>query len=297
MLPLQKIIYELNRINKMEEKIDILISRLKQFRNAIVAFSGGVDSTLLARVAKDVYGDNLLLVTATSSTNPFYELDEAKSLALMMKIRHLIIVTEEIDNPGYAANPPDRCYFCKSELFTKIQFIAARDGYEAVLDGSNAEDMKDFRPGMKAKKEKSVISPLAEAGFTKDDIRQLSRKYNLPTASKQSYACLASRIPYGETITKLKLDRLATSEYAVRKLGFTQFRIRSHENLARFEFIPDEMNKAWELKDRLTEICLNAGFSYVTIDLKGYRSGSMNEVLPEALKLSILNSAKNTAGH
>ena len=281
----------------MEEKIDILISRLKQFRNAIVAFSGGVDSTLLARVAKDVYGDNLLLVTATSSTNPFYELDEAKSLAVMMKIRHLIIVTEEIDNPGYAANPPDRCYFCKSELFTKIQFIAARDGYEAVLDGSNAEDMKDFRPGMKAKKEKSVISPLAESGFTKDDIRQLSRKYNLPTASKQSYACLASRIPYGETITKLKLDRLATSEYAVRKLGFTQFRIRSHENLARFEFIPDEMNKAWELKDKLTEICLNAGFSYVTIDLKGYRSGSMNEVLPEALKLSILNSAKNTPEH
>ena len=119
MLPLQEIIYEQNRINNMEEKIDILISRLKQFRNAIVAFSGGVDSTLLARVAKDVYGDNLLLVTATSSTNPFYELDEAKSLAVMMKIRHLIIVTEEIDNPGYAANPPDRCYFCKSELFTQ----------------------------------------------------------------------------------------------------------------------------------------------------------------------------------
>jgi pyridinium-3,5-biscarboxylic acid mononucleotide sulfurtransferase len=276
----------------MEEKVNLLVNRLKEFRNAIVAFSGGVDSTLLARVAKDVYGDNLLLVTATSSTNPFYELDESKSLAELMNIRQMIIVTEEIDNPGYAANPPDRCYFCKSELFGKITFIASRDGYEIVLDGSNAEDMKDFRPGMKAKREKGVISPLAEAGFTKADIRQLSEKYNLPTASKQSYACLASRIPYGETITKPKLDRLAVAEYAVRKLGFTQFRIRSHENLARFEFIPAEMDKAWNFRDKLTEICQSAGFSYITIDLKGYRSGSMNEALSEDVKLAVLNSAR-----
>ena len=277
----------------MEEKFNLLTERLGKFRNAIVAFSGGVDSTLLARVAKDVYGDNLLLVTATSSTNPFYELDEAKSLAATMNIRHMIIVTEEIDNPGYAANPPDRCYFCKSELFTKIKFIAERDGYEVVLDGSNAEDMKDFRPGMKAKKERGVISPLADAGFTKSDIRELSRKYDLPTATKQSYACLASRIPYGETITKPKLNRLAVAEYAVRQLGFTQFRLRSHENLARFEFIPDEMDKAWELRQKLTDICQEAGFSYITIDLKGYRSGSMNEVLPENVKLAILNSVKS----
>lgn len=268
----------------MEEKFRALTERLKGFRNAIVAFSGGVDSTLLARVAMDVYGDRVLLVTATSSTNPFYELDEAKSLAVMMGARHRIIVTEEIDNPGYAANPPDRCYYCKSELFSKIQFIANQEGYEVVFDGSNAEDMKDYRPGMKAKKEKSVISPLAEAGFTKSDIRQLSEKYGLPTASKQSYACLASRIPYGETITKPKLDRLSVAEYATRKLGFTQFRIRSHENLARFEFIPAEMDKAWENREKLTEICLSAGFSYITIDLKGYRSGSMNEVLPESVR-------------
>jgi uncharacterized protein len=152
--------------------------------------------------------------------------------------------------------------------------------------------MKDFRPGMKAKKEKSVISPLAEAGFTKADIRKLSEKYGLPTASKQSYACLASRIPYGETITKPKLDRLAIAEYAVRKLGFTQFRIRSHESLARFEFIPAEMDKAWENREKLTDICQSAGFSYITIDLKGYRSGSMNEVLAEEVKSAILNSAK-----
>jgi uncharacterized protein len=275
----------------MEEKLNALKERLGEYKNAIVAFSGGVDSTFLARVAKDVYGDKLLLVTATSSTNPFYELDESKSLAELMNIKHKIIVTEEIDNPNYAANPPDRCYFCKSELFTKIQFIASQEGYEVVFDGSNAEDIKDFRPGMKAKKERGVISPLAETGFSKNDIRHFSKLYDLPTATKQSYACLGSRFPYGETITRPKLDRLAIAELAVRKLGFSQFRIRSHENLARFEFIPAEMDKAWELKDKLTDICLNSGFTYITIDLRGYRSGSMNEVLSDKEKHAILNSA------
>jgi uncharacterized protein len=137
---------------------------------------------------------------------------------------------------------------------------------------------------MKAKQEKGVISPLAETGFTKSDIRILSAKYNLPTASKQSYACLASRFPYGEKITRPKLDRLAIAEFEVRKLGFSQFRIRSHENLARFEFIPDEMNKAWDMRNELTEICKRSGFNYVTIDLNGYRTGSMNEVLTESIK-------------
>lgn len=277
----------------MEDKLIALKNRLKKYRNPIVAFSGGVDSTFLARIAKDVFGDNLLLVTATSSTIPFYELEEAKSLASMMEIKHRIIVTEEIDNPGYASNPPDRCYYCKSELFSKIQFIASREGYDVVLDGSNAEDIKDFRPGLKAKKEQGVISPLAESGFSKQDIRYFSEQYNLPTAFKQSYACLASRFPYGETITKPKLDRLAIAEYDVRKLGFTQFRIRSHENLARFEFIPPEMDKAWELREKLNEICQSAGFTYNTIDLKGYRSGSMNEVLSDKVKEKILNHVKN----
>jgi uncharacterized protein len=276
----------------MENKLNRLIEILKKYKSAVIAFSGGVDSTFLARVAKDVYGENLLLITATSSTYPFYELEEAKSLAVLLGIRHRIIVSEEIDIPGYSENPPDRCYYCKTELFGKIKFIATAEGFDAVFDGSNADDLKDFRPGMKAKQEKGVISPLAESDFTKSDIRHFSAELNLPTATKQSYACLASRFPYGEKITKPKLDRLAAAEYEVRNLGFSQFRIRSHENLARIEFIPDEMDKAWKLKDKLTEICQKSGFTFVTIDLKGYRTGSMNEVLSESAKAGYLKVDK-----
>jgi len=276
----------------MDEKLELLKTGLKKYKSAVIAFSGGVDSTFLARIAKDVYGDNLLLITATSSTYPFYELDEAKSLAQLLGVKHKIIVSEEIDIPGYAENPPDRCYYCKSELFGKIKYISTKDGFEAVLDGSNADDLKDFRPGMKARQEKGVISPLAETGFTKNDIRYYSKEFNLPTAEKQSYACLASRFPYGEKITKVKLDRLATAEFEVRKLGFSQFRIRSHENLARFEFIQAEMEKAWTLKDKLSEICQRSGFNYVTIDLKGYRTGSMNEVLSDSEKKGYQKSVK-----
>jgi uncharacterized protein len=193
-------------------------------------------------------------------------------------------VSEEIDIPGYADNPPDRCYYCKSELFGKIKYIANKEGYEVIFDGSNTDDLKDFRPGMKAKQEKGVISPLAEIGFTKSDIRHFSKELNLPTATKQSYACLASSYPYGEKITKLKLDRLGMAEFEVRKLGFSQFRIRSHDNLARLEFIPTEMDKAWGIKRQLEDICKKSGFSYITIDLTGYRTGSMNEVLSESDK-------------
>jgi uncharacterized protein len=278
----------------MDDKLQLLISRLKEHKSAVIAFSGGVDSTFLARIAKDVFVDKLLLITATSSTYPFYELDEAKSLAVMLGIKHKIIVSEEIDIPGYADNPPDRCYYCKSELFGKIKYIASQEGYEVIFDGSNADDLKDFRPGMKAKQEKGVISPLADSGFTKNDIRHFSAELNLPTASKQSYACLASRFPYGEKITKDKLDRLAAAEFEIRKLGFTQFRIRSHENLARFEFIPAEMDKAWKIKDKLIEICKSSGFTYVTIDLKGYRTGSMNEVLVESVKVDFLKNVRSS---
>lgn len=268
----------------MRDKTPVLIEALRKYKSAVIAFSGGVDSTFLARVAMDIYNDKLLLITASSSTYPFYELDEAKSLAAGMAIKHRVIVSEELNIPGYTDNPPDRCYYCKSELFRKIKYIAEKEGYEAVFDGSNADDLKDFRPGMKAKKELGIISPLAEAGFTKKDIRFFSQRLGLPTATKQSYACLASRFPYGEKITREKLDRVGSAEYEIRKLGFTQFRIRSHENLARLEFITSELDKAWGRRNKLSEICKSAGFNYVTIDLAGYRTGSMNETLSDSVK-------------
>jgi pyridinium-3,5-biscarboxylic acid mononucleotide sulfurtransferase len=277
----------------MEHKLNTLKELMYKYKNAVIAFSGGVDSTFLARIAFDVYGDNLLLITATSSTYPFYELEEARSLANLLGINHRIIVSEELEIPGYSDNPPDRCYYCKSELFTKIKHIAGKEGYEVVFDGSNSDDLKDFRPGMKAKKELGVISPLAETGFTKDDIRYFSEKLNLPTAKKQSYACLASRFPYGEKITKEKLDRLAEAEFEVKNLGFSQFRIRSHSNLARFEFTQDEMDKAWGMRNKLTEICLKSGYNYITIDLTGYRTGSMNEVLLNSEKQSFQEPEQN----
>ena len=274
----------------MEDKLKLLKDLLGRYKSAVVAFSGGVDSTFLARIAREVYGDRLLLITASSSTYPFYELEEAKSLAILLGIKHRVIVSEELDIPGYSENPPDRCYYCKTELFGKIKYIASQENFEVVFDGSNADDAKDFRPGMRAKKEKGVISPLAESGFTKSDIRDLSEKLNLPTARKQSYACLASRFPYGEKINKEKLDRLSKAEYMVRELGFTQFRIRSHENLARLEFIPVELDHAWELKTELTNICKEQGFKYVTIDLTGYRTGSMNETLTDSDKVKFGNN-------
>jgi pyridinium-3,5-biscarboxylic acid mononucleotide sulfurtransferase len=267
----------------MKDKYQLLIDILGKYRSAVIAFSGGVDSTYLARIAMDVYGEKLLLITASSSTYPFYELEEAESLAKLLGINHRVIVSEELDIPGYTENPPDRCYYCKSELFRKIKYIAENEGYDIVFDGSNADDLKDFRPGMRAKKEMGIISPLAEAGFTKDDIRADSSRLGLPTAHKQSYACLASRFPYGEKITKQKLDRVGSAEYELRNLGFTQFRIRSHESMARLEFIEPEMQKAWQLRKEISGICKKAGFNYVTIDLAGYRTGSMNEILPDSV--------------
>jgi pyridinium-3,5-biscarboxylic acid mononucleotide sulfurtransferase len=267
----------------MKDKYQLLIDILGKYRSAVIAFSGGVDSTYLARIAMDVYGEKLLLITASSSTYPFYELEEAESLAQLLGIKHRVIISEELDIPGYTENPPDRCYYCKSELFRKIRYIAENEGYDIVFDGSNADDLKDFRPGMKAKKEMGVSSPLAEAGFTKNDIRADSSRLGLPTAHKQSYACLASRFPYGEKITKQKLDRVGSAEYELRNMGFTQFRIRSHENIARLEFIEPEMQKAWQLRLEISDICKKAGFNYVTIDLSGYRTGSMNETLPDSV--------------
>ncbi|MBD3344608.1 MAG: ATP-dependent sacrificial sulfur transferase LarE [Chitinivibrionales bacterium] len=261
------------------DKFEQLKKIISSYSSAVVAFSGGVDSTFLAKVAGDVLGDNILLITATSSTYPHFELEESKALARNLGLQQRIIVSEELDIPGFTNNPPDRCYYCKGELFDVIGHIAKAEGYEVVFDGSNADDVHDFRPGRKALAERGVKSPLCDAGLSKDDIRTLSRSLGLATADKPSYACLASRFPYGETITKKKLERVGKAEEEIRALGFTQFRVRSHENLARIEIAASDMDKAWSLREKIDSLCRDAGFVYAAIDCRGYRTGSMNEVL------------------
>lgn len=265
------------------DKREALKEVIGRYRSAVIAFSGGVDSTFLARAAKDVLGGRVKLIIATSSTYPFAELEEAKRLASEhLRMDHEVIVSEEVDIPGFSDNPPDRCYYCKSELFDHVGEIARREGYEAVFDGSNADDLKDFRPGRKALKEKGVVSPLVEAGLGKEDIRRFSRDYGLPTADKPSFACLASRFPYGEQITAPKLNRVDKAEAALRELGLVQFRVRSHGDLARVEVAGREMEQAWNMRAQIDGACRDAGFVFVALDLKGYRTGAMNEALDRA---------------
>ena len=263
------------------EKLIKLQNYLEKIDSVVIAFSGGVDSTFLARVAGNVLGEKVLLVTAKSTTYPERELEEAKRLASAMNLEHMVIVSEEIGIPGFSENPPDRCYYCKRELFLRIKEIAIKEGYDTVMDGSNSDDLMDYRPGRKALTELGILSPLLEIGFTKEEIRRYSFQLGLNTASKPSFACLASRFPYGESITADKLKRVGTAEEMLVKLGFKQFRVRSHGNLARIEIAVGEMDKAWQMKKELDEACRAAGFVYISLDLRGYRTGAMNEVLTQ----------------
>ncbi len=267
-------------MNKLEQ-LQQFISR---YDSALIAFSGGVDSTFLAKVAAGVLGERVLLVTATSCTYPASELADAKRLAAEIGIRHRVIVSEEIDIPGFAQNTPDRCYHCKHELFSVLRSIAQEEGLAAVFEGSTVDDLSDYRPGRRAIKELEIISPLLESGFTKNEIREFSEQLHLATAVKPSYACLASRFPYGETITREKLERVGAAEEALKKLGFRQFRVRSHENCARIEVAPEEIDKAWSARMHLDELCRSAGFIYTALDLRGYRTGAMNEALPQTVQ-------------
>ncbi|MBD3393687.1 MAG: ATP-dependent sacrificial sulfur transferase LarE [Chitinivibrionales bacterium] len=263
-------------------KLDRLREIIGRYSSAVIAFSGGVDSTLLARIAGEVLADRVLLVTAHSSTYPERERDEARALAEKLGLKHEVIVSEETDIPEFNDNPPDRCYFCKRELFSRITSLAARREFDAVFDGSNHDDVAcDYRPGTKALEELNVISPLKEAGLGKDEIREISRNLGLPTADKPAYACLASRFPYGEKITIDKLNRVGRAEEALRALGFTQLRVRSHGNCARVEFIASEIERAWQEREKIVAACANAGFTFVAIDAKGYRMGAMNEALDD----------------
>jgi uncharacterized protein len=247
----------------------------------IVAFSGGVDSTFLARAAKDALGDGATLVTADSETYPASELEETRRLATLLGMRQEVIRTRELDRPEYARNAPDRCFHCKEELFTRLEPIAQAAGTAQVVYGANMDDLGDHRPGMKSAEARGVRAPLIEAVLWKEEIRALSRELGLPTWDKPSFACLSSRFQYGDPITAEKLRRVDDAEAFVRSLGFRQFRVRHHDRLARLELLPEEMPRLWE-EDRHGAIVRRfreLGYLYVTLDLQGFRSGSANEVL------------------
>ena len=262
-------------------KYEELKNYLKSLESVAVAFSSGVDSTFLLFAAKEALGDQVLAVTASSCSFPERELNEAKAFCEEYKIRHEIVKSEELEIEGFSHNPKNRCYLCKHELFEKIRIIADREGIREVVEGSNLDDNGDYRPGLQAVAELGVKSPLREIGFSKEQIRIMSKYLGLATWNKQSFACLSSRFPYGEEITEKKLEMVDKAEQILLDLGFHQIRVRIHGTIARIEILPSEFENLinpivrGEVYQKLKEL----GFSYVTMDLCGYRTGSMNEVL------------------
>jgi uncharacterized protein len=265
----------------VEDKYRRLLAVLRELESVVVAFSGGVDSTLLARAAKDALGDRAVLVTADSETYPAGELEEARRLAGAIGLRHLVVRTDELANPDYARNGANRCFFCKEELFAHLAPIAEREGCRALVYGANVDDLGDHRPGMQSARQRGVRAPLIEAGLTKTEIRELSRTLGLATWDKPSFACLSSRFQYGDPITAEKLRRIDAAEAFLRTLGFRQFRVRHHDRLARIELAHEELGRLWE-DDRHARIVARfreLGYVYVTVDLAGFQSGSANLLL------------------
>lgn len=271
---------------QLEEKYYKLKDYIKELGSVIIAFSGGVDSTFLSKVCFDVLNDSAMAVTATSSTYPEREFKEAIELAKDIGIKHKIIHSEELDIKGFKENPINRCYYCKSELYSKLKRVAVEEGFKHIIDGTNADDIGDFRPGRKAAKELGVKSPLLECGFTKQDIRDMSKKLGLPTWDKPAYACLSSRFPYGEEITNKKLKMVEKSEEYLLSLGFTGFRVRHHGDIARIELKQDQIDKMLnhKIREEVSKKLKEIGFKYVSLDLEGYRTGSMNEAVSELIQ-------------
>jgi uncharacterized protein len=269
---------------EVQEKYDRLKVILSELGSVAVGFSGGIDSTLLIRVATETLGDDALAVIGRSETYPTREFEEAIRLAQSFGSRYRIVNTEETDDLKFRENPPNRCYFCKTELFSKLHSIAKDEGIRCVADGTIVDDLGDFRPGMRAKSEQDVRSPLLEAGFTKADVRALARELGIPTWDKPSFACLSSRFPYGQGITKENLMKVDAAESFMRDNGFRFFRVRHHDDrTARLEVGAQEFNRLIDpaFRETLVTHFKALGFAYVTLDLQGYRTGSMNEVLTE----------------
>lgn len=265
----------------LEQKLEQLRTLFAEMEQALIAYSGGVDSTLVAKIAYDVLGDRAIAVTAVSPSLLPEELEDASSQAAEIGIAHKIIQTHEMDNPNYTANPVNRCYFCKSELHDMLKPLATQLSYPYVVDGVNADDLRDYRPGIQAAKERGVRSPLAEVGVTKAEVRQLSQQLGLPWWDKPAQPCLSSRFPYGEEITVGKLQRVGRAEIYLRRLGWQNLRVRSEGDTARIELPPEKIKEFVLTTDlqALVATFQSYGFVYVTLDLEGYRSGKLNQVL------------------
>ena len=271
----------------LEQKIERLKNLFEKIDRAIIAYSGGIDSTLVAKIAKDILNDRAFAITAVSPSLLPEELEDAKIMARQIGITHEIVATQEMDNPNYTSNRVDRCYFCKSELHDTISAIAVSRGYAYIVDGVNADDLKDYRPGIQAAKERGVRSPLAEVGITKTEVRQIARQLGLPWWNKPSQPCLSSRFPYGEEITVAKLKRVGRAEIYLRKLGYHNIRVRSDRDTARIELLPEQIEDFvvnTNIK-KLVNDFQELGFNFVTLDLEGYRSGKLNR----SLDLKVVN--------
>lgn len=276
----------------METTLANHLHRLRDFFHtldcALIAYSGGVDSTLVAKVAYDVLGDRAVAITAVSPSLLPEDLEDAQTQAQWIGIRHELVETHEMDNPNYAANPENRCYFCKSELHDTLKPLALERGYPYVIDGVNGDDLRDYRPGIQAAKERGARSPLAELGISKLDVRQLSQLLGLPWWDKPAQPCLSSRFPYGEMITVEKLQRVGRAEMYLRRLGYPQVRVRSDRDTARIELPPDQIHgfmQSIALPD-LVKAFQDLGFIYVTLDLEGFQSGKLNRTLTNASALT-----------
>lgn len=263
----------------IDDKMHSIIEAFKEKDSVLIAFSGGVDSSVLAALAYRALGDRALAVTADAPTLAPGELDGAKRVANEIGVRHLVIFYDELKEPGFAENPVDRCYYCKKGLIRELKKIAQQNGIYTIIEGTNFSDLKAHRPGHRAVTEEGIYNPYIEFGVTKEEIRGMARKLNLSVADKPSMACLSSRIPYGQAITHEALKRVGEAEAYLRNKGFGVVRVRDHGGIARIEIMPDEMLRFLEMRDVVAAELKRQGFTYVTLDVMGFRSGSMDEVL------------------